>query len=82
MGATYVYNLNFFVGFIASAGVYYGICRLSPPPGMIHSGGWHEPVSFEPEDMVRLDDEGVTPTMVYAGSDKLSKGESDEDIEK
>ncbi|KAK3722378.1 uracil permease [Vermiconidia calcicola] len=32
IGATYVYNLNFFGGFIVSSGTYYLLCRLSPIP--------------------------------------------------
>lgn len=30
IGATYVYNLNFFGGFIVSATVYWGLCKVSP----------------------------------------------------
>lgn len=33
MGATYIYNLNFFCGFIVSSGVYYILCRFFPVPG-------------------------------------------------
>ncbi|ANB15572.1 Fur4p [Sugiyamaella lignohabitans] len=33
IGATRVYELNFFGGFIVSAGTYYLFCRLSPVPG-------------------------------------------------
>ena len=29
-GASYIYNLNFFVGFIVSSGVYWGLCTLFP----------------------------------------------------
>ncbi|KAK5015714.1 uracil permease [Cryomyces antarcticus] len=32
IGATYIYNLNFFCGFIVAAAVYYALCRLSPIP--------------------------------------------------
>ena len=32
-GATYVYNLNFFCGFIVSSGTYYLLCRFFPIPG-------------------------------------------------
>nr|POF18698.1 uracil permease [Quercus suber] len=32
IGATYLYNLNFFCGFIVSSGVYYILCRISPIP--------------------------------------------------
>ncbi|EQL00840.1 uracil permease-like protein [Ophiocordyceps sinensis CO18] len=31
-GATYLYNLNFFCGFIVSSAMYWGLCRLSPIP--------------------------------------------------
>ncbi|KAF2398804.1 hypothetical protein EJ06DRAFT_523008 [Trichodelitschia bisporula] len=31
-GAEYIYNLNFFAGFIVASGVYYGLCRISPIP--------------------------------------------------
>ena len=32
IGATYVYNLNFFCGFIISSGMYWGLCKLYPVP--------------------------------------------------
>ncbi|QIW95463.1 hypothetical protein AMS68_000981 [Peltaster fructicola] len=31
-GATYIYNLNFFCGFLVAAGMYYLLCRISPIP--------------------------------------------------
>ena len=31
-GATYVYNLNFFAGFLVASGTYYLLCRFSPIP--------------------------------------------------
>jgi NCS1 family nucleobase:cation symporter-1 len=31
-GAQYIYNLNFFCGFIVAASVYWGLCKLSPIP--------------------------------------------------
>ncbi|KAJ9149017.1 Uracil permease [Pleurostoma richardsiae] len=31
-GATYIYNLNFFCGFIVSSGMYWALCKLSPVP--------------------------------------------------
>lgn len=33
-GATYIYDLNFFCGFIIAAAVYYLLCRLSPIPAV------------------------------------------------
>ena len=32
MGATYIYNLNFFCGFIIAFGIYYLLCRVFPVP--------------------------------------------------
>jgi NCS1 family nucleobase:cation symporter-1 len=32
VGATYIYNLNYFCGFIVSSGVYYLVCRVWPVP--------------------------------------------------
>jgi NCS1 family nucleobase:cation symporter-1 len=32
IGATYIYNINFFTGFVASAGMYWVLCRLFPIP--------------------------------------------------
>ncbi|QPG94654.1 hypothetical protein C2857_006643 [Epichloe festucae Fl1] len=31
-GATYLYNLNFFCGFIVASATYWGLCKLSPVP--------------------------------------------------
>lgn len=53
-GATYIYNLNFFAGFIVSSGVYWGLCKISPIPGC--SDHWME-VGDEIDD-VRLAYEG------------------------
>jgi NCS1 family nucleobase:cation symporter-1 len=40
IGAQYLYNLNFFCGFIVSSGVYYLCCRFSPIPAT--SDEWME----------------------------------------
>jgi NCS1 family nucleobase:cation symporter-1 len=40
IGATYVYNCNYFGGFISSFIVYYLLTRISPIPGM--SKSWNE----------------------------------------
>ncbi|KAI0022312.1 permease for cytosine/purines, uracil, thiamine, allantoin-domain-containing protein [Xylariomycetidae sp. FL0641] len=39
-GATYIYNFNFFTGFIVSAGMYTVLCRISPVPAC--SDTWME----------------------------------------
>lgn len=48
IGATYIYNLNFFCGFIVASGVYWGLCKLFPIPAC--SDRWME-VGDEIEDM-------------------------------
>ncbi|KAH8912308.1 hypothetical protein BR93DRAFT_73272 [Coniochaeta sp. PMI_546] len=50
IGATYIYNLNFFCGFIVSGGMYWGLCKLFPIPAC--SDRWME-VGDEIDD-VRL----------------------------
>ena len=40
IGATYIYNLNYFCGFIVAAGVYYGLCWVAPVPAV--SETWME----------------------------------------
>jgi len=32
IGGTYIYNLNYFGGFIVAAIVYWGLCKISPIP--------------------------------------------------
>jgi NCS1 family nucleobase:cation symporter-1 len=40
IGATYIYNVNFFAGFIVASGIYYGLCRFFPVPAT--SDKWNE----------------------------------------
>ncbi|KAI1405247.1 permease for cytosine/purines, uracil, thiamine, allantoin-domain-containing protein [Hypoxylon fuscum] len=40
MGATYIYNFNFFCGFIVSSGMYWALCKLFPIPAC--SDTWME----------------------------------------
>jgi len=42
MGATYVYRLNFFTGFIVSAGVYYLLATIFPMAATSPTGSWLE----------------------------------------
>lgn len=41
-GATYIYNLNFFAGFIVSSSVYYILCRVFPVKGLSGLDQWCE----------------------------------------
>ena len=40
IGATYIYNLNFFCGFVVASGVYYTLCKIWPVPAT--SDHWME----------------------------------------
>lgn len=60
VGAQYIYNLNFFCGFIVSSAVYYGLHRISPVPAV--SERWCEvgdviedPRWSESEEAVNVD---------------------------
>ncbi|KAG9248617.1 permease for cytosine/purines, uracil, thiamine, allantoin-domain-containing protein [Calycina marina] len=64
IGATYIYNVNFFAGFIASSAVYYTLCRMSPIPAC--SKVWKEigdeilmSVAYEREEGSEYDEENV-----------------------
>lgn len=52
IGATYIYNLNFFAGFIAASSIYYVLCRCFPIPAT--SDHWLE-----------VGDENGNPSLVY-----------------
>ncbi|KAI5369300.1 Putative purine-cytosine permease [Septoria linicola] len=54
VGATYVYNLNFFAGFIVASSIYWILCKIKPIPAC--SDTWLE---------VDDDTEGRTGSLVY-----------------
>jgi len=56
IGAQYIYNLNFFCGFIVASGTYYLLCRFFPIPAT--SDRWME-----------VGDEITDGSVAYAGSD-------------
>lgn len=57
IGATYVYNLNYFCGFIVSAAIYWAMCKVSPVPAT--SDRWME-VGDEIDDLrVAYDSQSV-----------------------
>lgn len=71
-GATYIYNLNFFCGFLVASGMYWGLCRLFPIPAT--SDVWME-VGDEITDVRLAYDDRASDTYdeeVVAGGD--SKG--------
>jgi NCS1 family nucleobase:cation symporter-1 len=61
IGAQYIYNLNFFCGFIVASSTYYLLCRLSPVPAT--SEFWME-----------VGDEIIDPSLAYEGSDFDEEG--------
>lgn len=58
IGATYVYNVNFFGGFIVASGTYYLICRFFPPPEVRST--WSEPSVEEMDEILGFDSTGST----------------------
>ena len=54
VGATYLYNLNFFCGFIVASGLYWGLCKVWPIPAT--SDTWME-VGYDGEDVRYSDGE-------------------------
>lgn len=60
IGAQYIYNINYFSGFIVSGAVYFILTKVSPVPGT--SDKWHEADVDEEvtwgQDMVADDVEG------------------------
>lgn len=53
-GATYIYNLNFFCGFLVAGGTYWALCRYFPIPAT--STRWME-VGDEVSSVTYGDDE-------------------------
>ncbi|KAI1186294.1 permease for cytosine/purines, uracil, thiamine, allantoin-domain-containing protein [Nemania serpens] len=72
IGATYIYNLNFFAGFIVSAGVYWICCKVFPVPAC--SDQWLE-VGDEIDEIALAYDDNISIT----GSDR-SRNVDDEEV--
>lgn len=49
-GATYIYNFNFFAGFIVASSTYYGLCYFWPPPEA--RSKWSEPKEDEIDEIL------------------------------
>jgi NCS1 family nucleobase:cation symporter-1 len=64
IGATYVYNLNFFCGFIVSSGMYWGLCKIWPIPAC--SDKWME-VGDEIDDVRLAYDSGSSQVFEEGG---------------
>lgn len=71
-GAMYIYNLNFFCGFIVSSGVYWGLCRFFPVPAC--SEKWMEVGDSIEEVTVAYERESSQDgEFGRSGDDKLAK---------
>ena len=77
IGATYVYRLNFFSGFIASAVVYGILCRFFPIEGVPQVGsfdnGWFEQYQYVEDfesEMQNSDEVSITYEVSYEYDDK------------
>lgn len=70
IGATYIYRLNFFSGFIVSAGIYWILCKIKPIMAPNPLGHW-----YEVEDALQGQPDG---TQGFAGEMRnASNGASD-----
>lgn len=58
IGATYIFNLNFFAGFIVASGSYWVICHFWPPPEVRST--WSEPKEDEMDEIL-----GFSSTTVF-----------------
>ena len=65
IGATYIYRLNFFTGFIVSAGVYWILAKIFPMPALSPTGRWLE-----------VGDEIRNPSLVYGSEGDASEAVS------
>lgn len=55
LGATYLYNLNFFGGFIVAAAIYWILCKIKPIPAC--SDIWREVDNDVEDDEDDVDDD-------------------------
>jgi nucleobase:cation symporter-1, NCS1 family len=74
-GATYLYNLNFFTGFIVSGGVYYILCRVFPVPALSPTGKWMEVGDFENPSLAYGADEEDVAQPVSSASETEGRGD-------
>ena len=75
IGATYVYRLNFFTGFIVSGGIYYILCRVVPVPATSPTGKWLEIGDFEDPSLAYGADEENVARPVTSAMESPTDGE-------
>ncbi|GAB7348656.1 hypothetical protein MBLNU459_g7023t1 [Dothideomycetes sp. NU459] len=75
IGATYIYRLNFFTGFIVSAGIYWLLATLFPVKALNPIGSWFEVHDVEErDDSSILDGENMSQTDRRASGVEIEKG--------
>ena len=77
VGATYVYNFNYFGGFFVSAAVYWGLCRIFPVPAT--SDHWMEVGDFDDisityGESTSHEDVSIGKTGSHQGKDDIEAG--------
>ncbi|KAE8452900.1 hypothetical protein EG329_013172 [Mollisiaceae sp. DMI_Dod_QoI] len=85
IGATYIYRLNFFGGFIVAGGVYYILCKAWKVPGTsevwMEVGDQVEEVSMAYDSSSELDEESEVGSMhgeeVFKAGEVIGAGKSD-----
>lgn len=84
IGATYIYRLNFFCGFIVAGGVYFLLCKVWQVPGSrdvwMEVGDQIEDVRMAYDASSEFDEESATGVMhgegVLKGGEVAAKGKS------
>lgn len=74
IGATYIYRLNFFTGFIVSGGVYYLLCLISPVKAPNPMGSWLEAPEPDEEDLSNVVSHGQDAGDYSSGVDIEQQG--------
>ncbi|THY78561.1 NCS1 nucleoside transporter family, partial [Aureobasidium pullulans] len=69
IGATYIYRLNFFTGFIVSGGVYWILCSISPVKAQNPVGSWLEAPEPDEEDLSNVVSHGKEVEQYTSGVD-------------
>lgn len=75
IGATYIYRLNFFSGFIVSAGVYWILCKIKPIMASNPTGHWYEvedALQGQPDGTEGFDEEAESSSSEPSDAEKHS----------
>ncbi|KIW00002.1 hypothetical protein, variant [Verruconis gallopava] len=76
--ATYIYNFNYFTGFLVAAGSYWLICRISPIDALSPTGQWFEIGDDSVNACMAYDEESSIDVDGMTESDNTLFGKADE----